>query len=267
MSVNLEVSGLKREDKIIKIANLNPTFANENVSIKEVVKKIILSGHRRIPITNKKNELTGIVTTMDILDAFLRQQNFNESIKSIMIREVIFFRKDETLEQALQKLKISRRGGAPIVEDENKKFLLGIANERDIVKHFINIPFNEKIEEVMTRKPLIISNKVSIYDCLKSIVNSHYRRLPVMDGKNLVGIVTSSDLINYILTHEYRYEDLHAPIDFLVKRSPITIKSDEDVSQALRLMVEKDVGGILVTDDNKNLVGIITERDILERIF
>jgi predicted transcriptional regulator len=263
MNIKIESSGLNRNDKIINIANLNPTKAYDNETIKEVVRKTILSQHRRIPIVNKKDELIGILTTMDILDAFLRQQNFNEDITSIMIREVIFCFDNDSIESCIKKMKISRRGGLPII---NKKgILVGIVNERDVVRKFVNVNFNYKVEDVMTKKPLVISNKISIYDCLKSLVNSHYRRLPVVEKGKLIGIVTSSDMIRFIEDHNYRLEDLHAPVDYIMRKDVITISKDRDISDAIKLMVEKDVGGILVVD-NSNLIGIITERDILEII-
>jgi len=264
MNIQLEQSGLNRRDKITRIANLSPFFAEENDTIKEVVQKMISGQHRRIPIVNKKKDLIGVVTTMDILDAFLRHQNFNEPIKSIMIRDIVFCMKDDSLGFVLQKLKLSRRGGMPIVS--SKKELVGIISERDFVKPFIKINFNTTVEEVMTKKPLIVHDTISIFDCLKSMINSHYRRLPVVKEKQLVGIVTSADMIKYIFEHDYKFDDLNVPIDFIVRKDVLTISNSKDISEAIKLMRDKDVGGILVTDEKNNLEGIITERDIIEEI-
>jgi len=43
----------------------------------------------------------------------------------------------------------------------------------------------------------------------------------------------------------------------------ITVSPDSDVSEAVRLMVEYDVSGLVVVDENKKVVGIITESDII----
>lgn len=43
---------------------------------------------------------------------------------------------------------------------------------------------------------------------------------------------------------------------------PITIHADAVVGDALRLMAENHIGGIPVVDDNKHLIGIVTNRDL-----
>ncbi len=263
MIISLENFGLDRNEKIIKIANLKPFFVYQEDKIKNVVDAIVSSGYRRIPILDKKKNLVGIVTTMDILNAFLRRENFNQSISSIMVKEVIFCFESESISDALQKMKISRRGGLPILN--KKKNLVGIVTERDFLKNFLNFKLDYPVSEFMTKKPLVISNKVSIYDCLKSIVNSRYRRLPVMDGSSLVGIVTSADLLKYIHSHDFRFDDLNLPIDYVINKNPVSVQASETISEIIKKMVEKDVGGILVFEDKK-LKGIITERDILERV-
>ena len=44
-----------------------------------------------------------------------------------------------------------------------------------------------------------------------------------------------------------------------------TIRDDSSIMQAVRLFKEKRVGSLLVVDKNENILGIITERDILYR--
>jgi CBS domain-containing protein len=261
--IELERAGLNREGKITEIANLNPVYAFEKEKIFSLVNLIIERQHRRIPILNRKKELVGIITTMDILDAYLRREDFNESISSIMIRDIIFCEENDSLGFVLQKFKLSRRGGMPIVK---KKKLVGMVSERDFVKYFDKIEFGKRVSEVMTKKPFFISASISILDCLKSIVNSHYRRLPVVENDELVGIVTAIDLLKYIKENNFKFEALDEPLEKIMKTDVYTVDRDADVSEAIIIMKLKDVGGLLVVN-NKNLEGIITERNILEEIF
>lgn len=264
MSVSLELAGIKRESKILTIANLNPVACKSSEKIFSAVDIVIKTGHRRVPIISGKRDLEGIITITDLLDAFLRKQDFDESLENIMVREVLFCEENDTIDFVLRKMKLSRRGGFPIV-DVNKK-LVGIISERDFVKYFSNIVFDVHVEDVMSKKPLFITPQISILDCLKTIVNARYRRLPVVENGKLMGIVTSVDLLKYIKEHNFRFEDLDESLDSVMKKDVFTISKNVDLSDAIKTMRAKDIGGILIVNGKNNLEGIITERDILEEI-
>jgi CBS domain-containing protein len=46
-------------------------------------------------------------------------------------------------------------------------------------------------------------------------------------------------------------------------RDLVTVKPDTEITQAVSLMIERDVSGVLVVDDANSLLGILTERDCL----
>ena len=263
MSVELESVGLNRLDSILEIANLNPVSCNENDSLEFAAETILKTKHRRIPIVNKR-KLVGIITIMDLLDAFLRGQSFKDHISSIMVRDVVYCYPEDNIGYVLQKFKMSRRGGFPIINENSE--LIGLVSERDFVKHFSRVDFNIKIDTVMTKKPFVLSEKMSIKDSLKSIVNTHYRRLPVTNGKKLLGIVVAADFLRCIHDNNYNLDSLDKPITSILIKNVFTVKKNADVSDAVKLMKTKDVGGLLVIDEENNLEGIITERDILTEI-
>jgi CBS domain-containing protein len=49
-------------------------------------------------------------------------------------------------------------------------------------------------------------------------------------------------------------------------REPVTVPVNSDLGNAMKLMVERRVGAVLVTDDDGCLVGILTERDLLMKV-
>jgi len=263
MSIELEKAGLDRSQKITKIAKMHSVFCKDSDSIAEVIDKIITTGYRRLPVLSG-NKMIGIVTYMNILDAFLRGQRFSEKISTIMARDVIFCEAGDSIGYVLKKFKISRRGGFPIVE--NKK-LVGMISERDFIKYFSDANFGMRIEELMTKKPFFVSSRISILDCLKSLVNSGYRRLPIVENRKLVGIVTGIDFLKYVKGKDLNTSNLKTPIDSLVIKDVFSITKEKDVSDAIKIMKAKDIGGIPVIDNNNELEGIITERDILEEII
>jgi CBS domain-containing protein len=264
VSVELELGGLKRNSKIITIANLNPVPCKTSEKIFDAFEKIVSTGHRRLPIISGKNNLEGIITITDLLDVFLRKEDLEETLNTIMIREIITCKEDDTIDFVLKKIKLSKRGTFPIV-DVSKK-LVGLVSERDFVKYFPNVNFGIKIKDVMTRKPFFISPEISILDCLKTVVNVKYRRLPVVKGKKLIGIVTSTDILKYIKDQNYDFNSLDETLDPLIIKDVFTTSKENDLSDAIKIIKSKDIGGILIVNGQKNLEGIITERDILEEI-
>jgi len=59
-------------------------------------------------------------------------------------------KKSDSIEFVLQKIKLSRRGGLPILK---KRKLVGMVSERDFVKYFDKVKFGKNVGEIMTKKP------------------------------------------------------------------------------------------------------------------
>ena len=266
MSIELDGLGVDGREKIIRIASKNPVFCNEQDTIAEVADKIVATEHRRLPVLTKKGEVVGVLTKSDLLDAFLRRDDFGQAVSEIMNRELILCDSNESLKYVLQKFKISRRGGFPVLE---KKKLVGMVSERDFVKLVAGHETGIRVETAMTRKPMVVQSGISVLDCLKMLVNTHYRRLPVVTqpvGGTLVGIVTASDLLKYIHENGYSFDSLDEPLDDVVIKDVYTANPQDDISQTSAFIVSKRVGGLLVVSEKHALEGIITERDIVEQI-
>jgi len=261
--MELEKSGLDRNQKITTISNLHTISCNTSDSILNVIEKILSTGHRSLPVVSANGKVSGIITIMDVLNAFLRKQNMNDEISTIMSRDVIFCNPHDRLEYVLQKFKFSRRGRLPILEDGK---LVGIVTERDFVKYFSEINFGKNIEELMTRKPFYMTVKNSALDCLKSMVNTRYRRLPIVDGKRLVGIENVTDVLRFLVQKKFKIEELKVPIGSIMIKNVYSINGNVDISNSIKIMKDKNIGGLPVVDNYKNLEGFITERDILAEI-
>lgn len=94
--------------------------------------------------------------------------------------------------------------------------------------------------------------------------------LPVLEGDELVGIVTDRDIrlalipwkstksekVFYYFTEELKIKEIMTP-------DPITISPESDMEEAARLMRHYKIGGLPVVERGE-LVGIVTQNDILE---
>ncbi len=262
VNIRLEDISLKRDEDIITISTKNIISSLENESIRSVAGKLVSAEHRRMPILSKKGQLVGIVTRSDILGAFLRDEDMDNSVSSIMTREVITCQEYEDIEYVLHKFKISRRGGFPVVA---RNRVIGMISERDFVDRMKGLNADISAEAIMTLKPFCVRNGISLLDCLKMMVNTHYRRMPVIDtmDKKLVGIVTVTDMLNYVHTNGYDKTKLDEDLEKVIK-TPLTVLEKENIGNVISVMVRNDVGGVVVTDENSSMKGIITERDLVE---
>jgi CBS domain-containing protein len=94
------------------------------------------------------------------------------------------------------------------------------------------------------------------------------RQLPVVQGKRLVGIVTDRDIRSFLSgslleTPGARERALSSAVREIMTTEPITVSPDDDLQEAVEIMIEEKIGGIPVVDEPEGLVGIVTYVDIL----
>ena len=116
-----------------------------------------------------------------------------------------------------------------------------------------------KIHSLMIPDPITITEKTTIEEALNLMKKNSIRHLPVVaKTKKLKGLITLSDLKQNLVTSMLGDISL---TDIMVKK-PITIKPDDDIEIAAQIIYKHKISGIPVVDKT-NLVGIITETDIL----
>jgi len=89
------------------------------------------------------------------------------------------------------------------------------------------------------------------------------RQIPVAQGKDLVGIVTDRDIRSFLSgslfeSVEARENELNTKVREIMTTEPMTVSADDDLQEAVELMIEEKIGGIPVVDQAEGLVGIVT---------
>ncbi len=262
MEVKLERVGIDRKNKIVSISSSNPFVAYIGEKLIDVCKRLSESGHRSLPVVDKKMQLKGIVTITDILNLFISGGSLNAYVESIMSREVISCEENETIEYVLQKMKISKRGRLPVL---SKNKVIGIVSEADFIlaTREFNVLEDIKIGEVMTRKPFFVPPSFSVREIIRTMVNGKYRRLPVVDNGVLVGYVTSNSLFKKLVENSFSEDFLNRRIFDVMTKNPIAVQPSESLSSVIKTMKEKKISSMLIASEKNKLEGIFTERDYL----
>lgn len=121
------------------------------------------------------------------------------------------------------------------------------------------------------KKDLITITKNERMTVAKKILEEkNIRHLPVVEGKKLIGLVTNMDIRKAEASPATSLEirELHYLLDKLtvgeiMTRNVITISPDVSVEEAATILHDNKIGCLPVVEDG-NLIGIITENDVME---
>ena len=128
---------------------------------------------------------------------FLLNRIYMPTVKDIMSKEVITINANKTVFEAAE-LMSSKGLGCLIVVI--KAFPVGIITERDIVRRIVakrGSP-DVKVTDVMTKTLITVDPDTSLKEAARVMSTNKIRRLPVLKGNNLVGIVVASDFVRNV---------------------------------------------------------------------
>jgi CBS domain-containing protein len=106
---------------------------------------------------------------------------------------------NDSLADAARKMRDLNVGALPICGEDNR--LKGMVTDRDIVVRCIaegGDPYTVRVGELGDGKPVTIGADDSVDEALQTMKQYQVRRLPVIDGHNLVGMVSQADIARNI---------------------------------------------------------------------
>jgi CBS domain-containing protein len=145
--------------------------------------------------------------------------------KEIMAKEVITVQQDATIEEIAKVLIDNKVSGVPVIDHDGN--LVGMVTEGDLlhketsprIPDFINIlgaiiyyngveRYNEdfkkimagQAKEIMTDKVVVTSEDVEIADVARLMIQHGIKRIPVVKGAKIVGIISRADIIQTLLS-------------------------------------------------------------------
>lgn len=126
------------------------------------------------------------------------------------------------------------------------------------------------VKNRMTANPYTISPDATIAEALELMRSNKVRRLPVVKGEKLVGIVTERELLEVspskattLSIFEINYLLAKTKVSSVMTKDVKSVKPDSLLEEAAVLMRDSGIGGLPVVENGK-VVGIITETNIFD---
>ena len=145
---------------------------------------------------------------------------------------------------------------------------------------------SKTVAEIMTADPTTVSPQTSLQEAIQILADKEISGLPVIDDDGqLVGVISETDLtwqatgvetppyvmfldsVIYLQNPLKHNEEVHKALGQTVGEAmsdrPTTIKGNQPVREAARIMHDKKVRRLPVVDDDLKLIGIITQGDVI----
>jgi len=117
----------------------------------------------------------------------------------------------------------------------------------------------KSVKDAMTADVKTAAPSQSLTDVARLMKQEDVGSVPVVDGERLIGVVTDRDIVVRGIADG---SDPHAiKAGDIASRDVVTVRPDDDLDAALRLMAQHQVRRLPVVDDGQ-LVGVVAQADV-----
>ncbi len=117
-----------------------------------------------------------------------------------------------------------------------------------------------KVGDVMTGRPRAVTPETPLTEVAQMMETEDVGSIPVVDNDRLVGIVTDRDIVVRAIAKGKDPKGM--PASAVSTRELVTVRPEDDLSDALELMVRHQVRRLAVMGEDERLVGMVSQADV-----
>lgn len=255
-------------------------------SISEVIKKLLEYNLSRLIVVEDGKPI-GIITEKDV-GLFLFSETTRQGLDDISItkimKPILFVDESQSPEKSAKTMIENGVSSLTIGSDVELK---GIFTKTDLVKYYLNnISDENKIVDYMTHDYINTHTAAPLFKVVRKMLEKKISRVIVKNqNENPVGVIsfrnlfrisielgddedseyTTLDQIRKGFLSEEGFGNISLARDVMTK-GLITIKFNQSLSDACKLILENNVSGLVVLDGNESIAGIISKTDIVKAL-
>lgn len=202
--------------------------------------------------------------------------------KDVMTADVVSVSPDHSVRHAARIMLDHRFSGLPVVDDDGR--LVGFMSEGDLMRRSelgaqalapVDRQFSTeennagayvkshswKVADVMTSDPIKVDEETPLPRIATLMADRGIKRVPVMRGEHLVGVVSRADLLRVLITAKF---DATAPGDDAIRRSILTrLRDDAGVKGNSLILTVADglvhFSGVVNSQSERDAVRVVAE--------
>jgi CBS domain-containing protein len=288
--------------KDIMVTNL--VTVTPNTQVYEGIRLLLGNGITGAPVVDEQRKFLGVLSEKSCLKVLMVTADLAEEIgeqpvdtraRDFMTTKLVTFRPETDAIEAIEQLLRHRISGAPVVGDRGQ--LLGVFSERfsmNVLMAFAydRVPGTEIGPFINKDLGRVVGPDMPVLDVARKFLDTHFRRLPVVDGDRLLGQISRRDVLRaeHHLTRmiadprarllnasaEARLSEearavvagpmgtgeVHAFMDSKAR----TIDEEADLLQIAGIFMNTDFRRLPVLRDG-TLVGQVSRRDVLQAVL
>ena len=263
-----------------------PITILKNSTISEVIKKLLEFRISRL-IVVEGGKPVGIITEKDI-GLFLFSETSKQGLDDIPITKImkpILFVEEGLSPKESAKIMIEKGVSSLTVGSEEN--IKGIFTKTDLVKYYLENPSEKKVVDYMTHDYVYTHSAAPLFKVVRKMLENKVSRIIVKNqNEEPTGIISFRDLFRisielgseedysgYTISDQIRkgflseegFGDISLAQEVMTK-GIVSIKFNEEISSACKLILENNISGLVVLDGNGSIAGIFSKTDIIKAI-
>ena len=230
--------------------------------------------------------------------------------QDIMNTDVKTLTLDHTVKHCLKYMEAHRIRHVAVVdlpnEGETKPYFIGIVSQRDVLrlsapdveesskKKIDRRALRQLLVNIVARKPKSVSLQTPVREVIMTMICNHIDMVPVLDDANLVGFITTIDLMKLFFRLEKVIRRLYPklkkgapPVDMssessakakilfswffravqeIMTEQVVCLEPQDNLARAIEVLQTEEFRHVPIIDEQARFVGLVSDRDILRNL-